>query len=90
MTLTGYLLACAATFLDYWTQWAGDYNLLFELGWIVTVPALLLTLAGSTLLGVTLLVRRSAPRLPALLLAVAIPLALSITQVTALAMRCCR
>jgi hypothetical protein len=57
---------------------------LFEVGWIVTVPALVLTLAGSTVLGVTLLVRRSAPRLPALLLALAIPLALLITQVTAL------
>jgi len=84
VTLTGYLLACAATFLDYWTQWTGDYNMLFEVGWLVTVPALLLTLAGSTVLGVTLLVRRSAPRLPALLLALAIPLALLITQVTAL------
>ena len=86
MTLTGYLLACAVTFLDYWTQWAGDYNVLFEVGWIATVPARLLTLAWSTVLGVTLLVRRSAPRL----LALAIPLALLITQVTALAMRCCR
>jgi hypothetical protein len=84
VTLTGYLLACAATFLDYWTQWAGDYNVLFEVGWIVTVPALLLTLAGSTVLGVTLLVRRSAMRLPALLLALVIPLALLITQVTSL------
>jgi hypothetical protein len=74
--LTGYVLVCAGVFLDYWTQWTGNYNMLFQLGWIVTVPGLLLTMVGSTVLGITLLVRGSAPRLPALLLALAIPLAL--------------
>jgi hypothetical protein len=70
--------------LDYWTQWTGNYNVLFEVGWMVSVPALVLTMVGSAVLGVTLLMRRSAPRLPALLLALAIPLALLITQVTSL------
>ena len=69
VTLTGYVLACAGVFLDYWTQWTGNYNVLFEVGWMVSVPALLLTMVGSTVLGVTLLVRASVPRLPALLLA---------------------
>ena len=46
VTLTGYLLACAGVFLDYWTQWTGNYNLLFQAGWIMTVPALVLTAAG--------------------------------------------
>jgi hypothetical protein len=40
--------------------------MLFEVGWIVTVPALVLTMVGSTVLGITLLVRGSSPRLPAL------------------------
>ena len=84
LALTGYVLACTGVFLEYWTQWTGNYNVLFEVGWIVIVPGLLLTLVGSTVLGLTLLVRRSAPRLPALLLALAIPLALLITQVTSL------
>ena len=66
VTLTGYVLACAGVFLDYWTQWTGNYNVLFQGGWIVTVPGLLLTMVGSTVLGITLLVRGSAPRLPAL------------------------
>ena len=44
-----------------------------------TFPALLLTLLGSTLLGVTLLVKRFRPVLPALLLALMIPLAFGIT-----------
>jgi hypothetical protein len=75
VTLTGYVLACAGVFVEYWTQWTGNYNVLFEVGWIVIVPALLLTMLGSTVLGITLLVRGSAPRLPALLLALVIPLA---------------
>ena len=84
VTLTGYVLACAAVFLDYWTQWTGNYNVLFQVGWIVTVPALLLTMVGSTVLGITLLVRGSAPRLPALLLALVIPLAWLILLATSL------
>ena len=76
--------------LDYWTQWTGTYNVLFQLGWIVTVPGLLLTMVGSTVLGITLLVRGSAPRLPALLLALVTPLAWLILQATSLAMRCSR
>jgi hypothetical protein len=84
VTLTGYMLACAGVFMDYWTQWTGNYNVLFQVGWIMTVPGLLLTMVGSTVLGVTLLVRGSAPRLPALLLALAIPLAWLILQATSL------
>ena len=71
-------------FVDYWTQWTGNYNVLFQVGWIMIVPAFLLTMVGSTVLGLTLLVRGSAPRLPALLLALAIPLAWLILQATSL------
>jgi hypothetical protein len=84
VTLTGYSLACLAVFLDYWTQWSGDYNVLFDVGWIVTVPALLLTMLGSTALGVTLLVKRMRPVLPPLLLALTIPLAIGILQLTSM------
>jgi hypothetical protein len=79
-----YLLACAGVLVDYWTQWTGDYNMLFQVGWIMTVPGLLLTMVGSTVLGTTLLSRGSAPRLPAILLALAIPLAWLILQATSL------
>jgi hypothetical protein len=84
VTLSGYVLACAGVFLDYWTQWTSNYNILFEVGWIATVPALVLTMVASTVLGITLLVRRSAPRLPAFLLALVIPLAWLILQATSL------
>ncbi len=56
MALTGYVLACAGVFLHYWTQWTGTYNVLFRVGWMVTVPGLLLTMMGSTVLGITLLI----------------------------------
>jgi hypothetical protein len=84
IALTGYTLGCLATFLDYWTQWTGDYNVLFDVGWLVTVPAFLLIMLGSTLLGVTLLVRRFRPVLPAVLLALVVPLAAGILQVTSM------
>ncbi len=82
--LTGYVLGCVATFLDYWTQWTGDYNVLFDLGWYVTVPSFLIDLVATTALGVTLLVTRFRPTLPALLLALYIPLAAAILQVTSM------
>lgn len=84
VALTGYSIGCLAVFLDYWTQWTGDYNVLFVAGWFVTVPALLLILLGSTLLGLALLLRRFRPVLPALLLVAIVPLAAGIVQVTSL------
>jgi hypothetical protein len=84
VALTGYVLASLATFLDYWTQWTGDYNVLFDVGWIVTIPGFLLTMLGSTALGVTLLVRGFRPRMPAALLALVVPLAFVILSVTSM------
>jgi len=64
---TAYALASVSVFLDYWTQWTGDYNgdgiegALFTLAWVVTVPSFLMFLLSSTVLGVTLLVKRFRP-----------------------------
>jgi hypothetical protein len=88
--ITAYALASVGVFLDYWTQWTGNYNgdgiegALFTLAWFVTLPSLLVFLLSSTLLGVTLLVKRFRPTLPALLLALVIPLAFGILQVTSM------
>lgn len=85
LALLGYAVACVGVFLDYWTQWTTDLdNVFFTLGWFVTVPGLLLTAIGSTVLGITLLVRRFRPVLPAALLALMVPLALAVLQVTSL------
>jgi len=88
--LTGYVVASFAVFLEYWTQWTGSYNgdgiegMLFSAAWAVALPGLVLTMLGSTALGITLLVTRFRPALSAALLAAAIPLALAIVQFTSL------
>ncbi len=88
--ITGYVIACVGVFLDYWTPWTGDYNgdgieaKLFTVAFAVTVPGLLLTLLGSTVLGIILLVKRFRPASAALLLALIIPLALGILQITSM------
>ena len=86
----GIRAASVGVFLDYWTQWTGNYNgdniegALFTLAWLVTLPSLLMFLLSSTVLGVTLLVKRFRPTLPAILLALVIPLAFGILQVTSM------
>ncbi len=80
LSIGAYALACVGVFLDYWTQWTGNYNgdgiegLLFTLGWFTTLPGLLGMLLFSTTLGITLLVKRFRPVLPAVLLTLIIPL----------------
>lgn len=83
VAIPGYAVLSLGVFLDYWTQLSG-YNAFLTLGWFVTVPGLVLTLIGSTLLGIALLLRRSAPVVVPLLLALHLPLALAILQVTSL------
>ena len=89
-TLAAYVVATVAVFLDYWTQWTGNYEgdgieaWFFSVAWVVTLPGLLLTLLCSTVLGGTLLVKRFRPRLPAVLLLLIIPLALVILQFTSM------
>jgi hypothetical protein len=90
VALTAYVLGSVSVFLDYWTQWTGDYNgdgiegALFTVAWIATVPSFLMFLVASTVLGVTLLVKRFRPVVPAVLLALLIPLAVGILQVTSM------
>jgi hypothetical protein len=88
--IMAYGLASVGAFLDYWTQWTGNYNgdgfesALFTLAWFVTLPSFLAFMLTSTVLGVTLLVKRFRPTLPAVLLALVIPLALGILQITSM------
>ncbi len=81
--LFAYVWASVSVGLDYWTQWATP-NAFFEIAFLITVPGLLLTLLSSTVLGTVLLVKGFRPRLPALLLALMIPLAFGILQVTSM------
>jgi len=83
VALTGYVWACFGVLCDYWTQ-LGTYNDFFEPAFLITIPGLLVTLIGSTLLGIALLRIGLTPRLPAWLLTLMIPLAIGIGQVTSM------
>lgn len=84
VTITSYSIACLSVFLQYWTQWTGEYNMLFDVAWLVTLPGFLLTMLSTTVLGGTLLVKRGRPVVPALLMLLVIPLAMAILQVTSM------
>ena len=76
--------------LSYWTQWTGHYDAdgieqaLFTAGTWIDFLGLGLMLPVVTVLGVTLLLKRFRPVLPSVLLALFVPLALGITEVTSL------
>ena len=84
IALTGYVWACVSVFGDYWTQWTGTPNALLDLSFLVGLPGLLLTLVGSTLLGIALLRNGIQPRSAAWLLTLTIPVAVVALQVTSM------
>ena len=84
VVLLGYGWATLAVGLEYWSQWSGEYNALFEPLFVVMLPAILITVLGSTVLGITLLVKGFRPRSSAWLLAATFPLALVVTEVTSM------
>jgi hypothetical protein len=84
IALTGYVWACVSVFGDYWTQWTGTPNALLDLSFLVGLPGLLLTLVGSTLLGIALLRNGIQPRTAAWLLTLTIPVAVVALQVTSM------
>ena len=83
ISLLGYVWLAVGVFLEYWTQ-GTSYNWLFEIGFLTAIPGLLVTVLGSTLLGISLLRRGFRPKLAAWLLALEIPLAVAILQFTAI------
>jgi len=84
IALTAYVWATLAVAADYWTQWGATPNAFFDIAFFITVPAVLLTDLGSTLLGIALLRGGMRPRTPAWLLTMQIPFALGIEQVTSM------
>ena len=82
VALTGYTLACVSVAAEYWTQWGSMDDGLLDIVFLATIPAMLLTMLGSTFLGVVLL--RRGLRLPAWLLTLAFPLVFVISAVTSL------
>jgi hypothetical protein len=84
VALTGYVWACVSVFGDYWTQWTGTPNALLDLAFLVGLPGLLITLVGSTLLGIALLRNGFRPRAAAWLLTLTIPVAVAALTVTSM------
>lgn len=90
VTIGGYVLATLGVLVEYWTQWTGTYEgdgveaALFTAGWILILPGFLLVMLASTALGITLLSRGFRPAVPTVVLALQIPCALAILQVTSM------
>ena len=84
VVLVGYVGACISVAGEYWTQWSGEPNALLEVVFVASIPVMLLTILGSTVLGVTLLVKRYRPRTAAILVALALPGAIVIPEITSL------
>lgn len=84
IALTGYVGATASVAAEYWTQWASMDQGLLDTVFLATAPFLLLTMVGSTLLGIALLRRGLRPILPAWLLTLTIPGLVMISMVTSL------
>jgi len=77
LTLTGYGVATASVFGDYFTPW-------IDQAFVITVLALFTSLGGSTVLGIVFLRSRFRPRVTPWLLVLWIPLLMGITQITSL------
>lgn len=84
VALTGYLWACIAVFATYRLSWAKPSAVFGPAFLVLTVPGMMLTLLGSTVLGVVLLRRRFRPRATAWLLTLTIPLAFVALQFTSM------
>lgn len=84
VVLGAYVAACVAVTGEYWTQWTGEPNALLEVVFVASIPIMIVTMLGSTVLGITLLVKGYRPRTAAILVACALPGAILISEVTSL------
>lgn len=80
--LTGYVVATISVVGEYWTSWATYHAGIVDGLFPITVLGLLITMVGSTMLGIALLRDGFHPRAPAVLLTIVIPALIAITMVT--------
>jgi hypothetical protein len=73
VVLVAYVGACLSVLGEYWTQWGEEPNALLDTVFLISIPFILLTMLGSSVLGVTLLVKRYRPWPAAALVALAVP-----------------
>jgi hypothetical protein len=84
IALFAYVGACVSVVAEYWTQWGSQTNDLLDIVFLATLPLVLLTMLGSSVLGVTLLIKRFRPGTAAVLLALTLPGAFVISAVTSM------
>lgn len=84
VALLGYGWATVCVTLTYWSQWTSTYSVVLDIGFVVGLVGLVLTLLGSSILGAALLIRRSRPLAPTLLLLGTFPLAFVTLQFTSM------
>src|SRR3954452_7426304 len=84
VVLVAYGVAVVDVFAEYWTSLTSvDYGLI-DTVFLITLPAVLATMLGSSVLGISLLVKGFRPRASAWLLALTLPLAIVITMFTSM------
>jgi hypothetical protein len=84
VVLVGYGAAVVSVFGEYWTQWTGEPNALLDIVFLASIPAILVTMLGSSVLGIALVRNGFRPRAAAWLLVATFPSALVITSVTSM------
>jgi hypothetical protein len=83
IVIPAYVASCVCVAAEYWLQWTSlDYDLLDRV-FLATIPVLLVSVLGTTFLGIVLLFRRGVG-FPAVLLASHIPAMILIPMVTSL------
>ncbi|MDR2985146.1 MAG: hypothetical protein LBV34_09920 [Nocardiopsaceae bacterium] len=84
-SLVGYVGGTIGVANDFWLLWsptAQGTSAALDVSFVIFIPFMLLMMIGSTVLGITLLVKGFRPRTAAVLLALALPLFVAIVQVT--------
>jgi hypothetical protein len=82
VVLTAYTLACVSVAAEYWTQWGAMNDDLLDVVFLASIPVILVTMLGSSILGAVLVRRKLGA--PAVLLALTFPLVFVISTVTSL------
>ena len=82
--VVAYGSAVIDVFLEYWTQWTGETTAFLDIVFLVGIPFILVTMLGSTILGITLLRNGFRPRASAWLLTLTLPGLFVISMFTSL------
>lgn len=83
ISIAGYVALTVGAGITYWTQWTG-FTAMDDVGLAAVAPGMLLSVIGSTCLGIALLRRGFRPRVVSVLLVLAVPSFLLVSEITSL------